>query len=255
MVGIFDSHAHYDDGAFDADREALLPRMHSEGVAQIMTCGCDLPSSQAAMDLAEQYDFIWFSAGFHPENEADATLADFKQLRTLLHHRKCRAVGEIGLDYYWTDACPKALQLERFEQQILIANEMDLPVIVHDREAHQDTFDLLQKHRPRGVVHCFSGSVEMMRELVKLGFYIGFNGVVTFKNARKPLEVAAQVPEERLLLETDAPYLAPVPLRGKRCDSTMIQYTAQRIAELRGVSVQTLINQANQNACRLFQIT
>lgn len=253
MKGIFDTHAHYDDEAFDEDRAELLNTLPQKGVDQIITCGCDIPSTQKAKELAERYDFIWFAAGFHPENEAGATLDDLETIRTFLRHPKCKAVGEIGLDYHW-DTCPRPLQAERFEQQILMAKEAGMPVIVHDREAHQDTFDLLKKHRPAGVLHCYSGSAEMMKEYVKLGFFIGINGVVTFKNAKKTAEVAAQVPLENLLLETDAPYLAPVPLRGKRCDSSMIAHTAARIAEIRDMDAAELIEKANQNARRLFRI-
>lgn len=253
MKGIFDTHAHYDDEAFDGVRDILLTGMQEAGVDQIMTCGCNLQSSLAAQKLAEQYPFVWYAAGFHPEDAAACTETDLDTIRGFLRHPKCKAVGEIGLDYHW-DTCPREIQLKRFEQQILIAKDMGLPVIIHDREAHQDTFELLKKHMPKGVLHCYSGSPEMMKELVKLGFYIGLNGVVTFKNARKAVEVAAQVPIDRLLLETDAPYLAPVPLRGKRCDSTMISYTAACIAAIRDMTMEDLLAVTNQNAREFFQI-
>ena len=166
---------------------------------------------------------------------------------------KVVAVGEIGLDYYWYTV-PKDVQIKAFERQLVLANELDLPVIVHDREAHADTMMLLQKHRPRGVLHCFSGSVETMQEAVKLGFYIGLGGAVTFKNAKKPLAVAAAVPLDRLLLETDCPYMAPVPFRGKRNDSSLIAYVAETIAAVRGMEPQVLIDQCRENADRLFQL-
>lgn len=254
MKGIFDTHAHYDDPAFDRDRDILLSRMQVQNVDQVMTCGCDVVSSLEAQRLAKEHDFIWYSAGVHPEEAAEATKADLERIRHLLLHPKCKAVGEIGLDYHW-DTCPREKQISFFEQQILMAKELELPVIVHDREAHQDTFDLLKKHSPKGVMHCYSGSTEMMQELLKLGFYIGFNGVVTFKNARKTAQAAEAVPIDRLLLETDAPYLTPVPYRGQRCDSTMIRSTAQRIAELRDIDIDELIQITNENACRLFEIS
>lgn len=252
IKGIFDSHAHYDDEAFDPDRNELLCKIHSENVDKIMTCGCDIASTISAKQLSEKFDFICFSAGFHPENEQNATNEDFETIRAFLSHQNCKAVGEIGLDYHYLDCCPKEIQLKLFEKQIIMANEHDLPVIVHDREAHQDTFHLLKKHKPRGVVHCFSGSREMMKEIVKLGMFIGINGVVTFKNARKSLEVAKEIPIDRLLLETDAPYLAPVPFRGKRCDSSLIEFTAQAIAQIRQIETDELISITNENATGLF---
>ena len=165
------------------------------------------------------------------------------------------ALGEIGLDYHYDDMAPKEVQRNLFERQLLLAKRKGLPVLVHDRDAHGDTLDLLRRHRPFGVVHCFSGSVEMMREVVALGMYVGLGGAVTFKNARVPLEVARAVPLERLLLETDAPYMAPVPFRGKRCDSTMIAFTAEKIAELRAVPVQELLDATCENAKRFFGLT
>lgn len=249
---IFDSHAHYDDRAFDSDRDQLLIQIHNANVEKIMTCGCDIVTTTVAKELSEKYDFICFSAGFHPENGAHATDSDIESIESFLSHPKCKAIGEIGLDYHYEDCCSREKQLDLFEKQLVMSREHDLPVIVHDREAHQDTFDLLKKHKPKGVVHCFSGSVEMMKEIVKIGMHIGLNGVVTFKNARKSLEVAKEVPIDRLLLETDAPYLAPVPLRGKRCDSSMISHTAGVIAEIRGITKDALIEITNENASRLF---
>jgi TatD DNase family protein len=172
-------------------------------------------------------------------------------MRVLYDDPKVIAVGEIGLDYYW-DTVPKDVQLAVFERQLILANELDLPVIIHDREAHGDTLALLQKHRPKGVLHCFSGSVEMMEEAVKLGLYIGLGGAVTFKNAKKPLAVAAAVPADRLLLETDCPYMAPVPFRGKRNDSSLIAYVAQVIAQLRNADAQALVDRCRENANRIF---
>ena len=253
LTGIFDTHAHYDDAAFDADRDELLASLKDKGVTRVINCGVDLKTSHTTLDLAHRYDFIYAAVGFHPEDCADVTDADFAAMRALYDDPKVVAVGEIGLDYYW-DTVPKDVQLAVFERQLLLANELDLPVIIHDREAHGDTLDLLRKHRPKGVLHCFSGSVETMEEAVKLGLYIGLGGAVTFKNAKRPLAVAAAVPADRLLLETDCPYMAPVPFRGKRNDSSLISYVAQVIADVRNEDAQALVDRCRENANRLFGI-
>ena len=247
---IFDTHAHYDDEAFDADRDELIERMHAYGVSGIVTCAYSDASAKAALELAHRYDFIYAAVGLHPENTDEGYRED--RIRAGLEDSRCVAVGEIGLDYHWHE--PNEVDLAAFEGQIKLALEYDKPVIVHDREAHADTFDMLKKHRPRGVVHCFSGSAEMARQLVRLGFYIGVGGVLTFKNARKAVEVAEAVPLERILLETDAPYMAPVPLRGKRCNSAMISLVAARLAEIKGCTLTEILTQTEQNAKTLFGI-
>lgn len=247
---IFDTHAHYDDEAFDADRDELIERMHAYGVSGIVTCAYNDASAKAALELAHRYDFIYAAVGLHPENTDEGYRED--RIRAGLEDSRCVAVGEIGLDYHWHE--PNEVDLAAFEGQIKLALEYDKPVIVHDREAHADTFDMLKKHRPRGVVHCFSGSAEMARQLVRLGFYIGVGGVLTFKNARKAVEVAEAVPLERILLETDAPYMAPVPLRGKRCNSAMISLVAARLAEIKGCTLTEILTQTEQNAKTLFGI-
>ncbi len=247
---IFDTHAHYDDEAFAADRDELLERMHAYGVSGIVTCAYNEASAKAALELAHRYDFIYAAVGLHPENTDEGYRED--RIRAGLEDSRCVAVGEIGLDYHWHE--PNEVDLAVFEGQIKLALEYDKPVIVHDREAHADTFDMLKKHRPRGVVHCFSGSAEMARQLVRLGFYIGVGGVLTFKNARKAVEVAEAVPLERILLETDAPYMAPVPLRGKRCNSAMISLVAARLAEIKGCTLTEILTQTEQNAKTLFGI-
>lgn len=254
MRGIFDSHAHYDAEAFDGDREELLDALPSGGVEGVICAADSLASARRCIALAERYPYIRAAAGIHPENAGAAREEEEEELRLLCRRPQVVAVGEIGLDYHYEDACPRETQKHWMERQLALAVELDLPVIVHDREAHEDTLRLLADKRPAGVVHCFSGSVEMMREVVRLGMYVGLGGVVTFKNARRPVEVAAAVPEDRLLLETDAPYMAPVPFRGKRCDSTMIAYTAARIAEIRGVSVEELLAATAANARRLFRL-
>ena len=252
MPGIFDSHAHYDDTAFDGDREALLASLPSRGVDGVVNAASDIPSARAGIRLAERYPYIWAAVGIHPQEADRAVDGDLEECRRLAAHPRVVAIGEIGLDYHYEDACPREKQRDWFRRQLELAVELDLPVVVHDREAHEDTLRLLREVRPRGVIHCFSGSVEMMREAVALGLYIGLGGAVTFKNARRPAEVAAAVPEDRLLLETDAPYMTPVPFRGKRCDSSHIAYTAARIAELRGCPVESLLAATQANARRLF---
>lgn len=254
MNGIFDSHAHYDDQRFEEDRAELLPRIHREGVEYIMTIGADLQSSRAACRIAEQYDFIYFAAGIHPEQAAEAPEDYLQALRRLAAHPKCRAIGEIGLDYYWAENPPKERQLALFEEQLLLARELELPVIIHDREAHADTMALLRKYRPRGVLHCFSGSAEMAGEVAALGMYIGFTGAITFKNARKAPQAAAAVPDDLLLIETDCPYMAPEPYRGKRCDSSMLPRVAERLAEIRGGSAEEIVQMTCRNARRLFGV-
>lgn len=246
---IFDSHAHYDDSKFDGCRDGLLSGLPEKGVCAVITCGCDLASSRAAIALAEEYDFIYAAAGVHPESLEGG---DFlPELERLLKHKKCVAIGEIGLDYYW-NSDNKELQRAAFEQQLILSKKLDLPVIVHDREAHADTLELLKKHRPKGVVHCFSGSPETAMEILKLGMYIGIGGVITFKNARRLPEVAEIIPADRLLVETDCPYLAPEPFRGRLCDSSMISYTARKIAELRHIGEEELLRQTKANAEKLF---
>ena len=250
---IFDTHAHYDDEKFDEDRDGLLQSLPSKGVVNIINCGCDLASSLKSIEFSEKYDYFYSAVGIHPSNITDASYDELEKIRELYSHPKCVAVGEIGLEYHY-DFVPKDKQLDIFEKQIILANELDLPVIVHDREAHEDTMNLLKKYKPKGVVHCFSGSAEMAKEVLKLGMYIGLGGAVTFKNARKPLEVAEIVPEDRLLLETDCPYMTPVPFRGQRNSSDLIAYSAEKLAEVRHTDTQKLIDTANENARRLFKI-
>ena len=253
LTGIFDSHAHYDQKRFDADREEVIAALAAAGVSRVMNAASDLPSSRDAMALAEQYPFFWCSVGIHPHEAEDAPADYLDQLRQLAKHPKVQAIGEIGLDYHY-DFSPRDIQRRVFEEQLILAKELDLPVIIHDREAHAETMELLTKYRPRGVVHCFSGSAEMAQQVAQLGMYVGFTGTVTFKNARKPLEAVAAVPEDRILMETDCPYMAPEPLRGRRCDSSMLPYTAAAMAAARGITPQQMVDIAARNACRLFGI-
>lgn len=253
MNNIFDSHAHYTDKAFNEDRENMLGSLKESGVCGIINCGADIESSVSSVDLASKYDYIYAACGIHPE-EADKTPENYIDiLRDLAKNEKCVAIGEIGLDYYWRQDT-KDLQKELFEKQILLSKELDLPIIVHDREAHGDTMEILKKHRPKGVLHCFSGSPETAAEVLKLGMYIGLGGALTFKNARKAVEVAQMLPLDRLLLETDCPYMAPVPMRGKRNNSGYIPFIAEKVAEIKGIDPQSVLDVTMENTKRLFNI-
>lgn len=251
---IFDTHSHYDDPKFDNDREILLSKMPQNGITKIVSCGCDLKTTEINKGLSEKFDFLYFAAGFHPENLNGATLRDLSKIEEYTRHPKCVAIGEIGLDYYWMDST-KDIQKQFFYEQIELSKQLDMPIIVHDRDAHGDTLEILKQTKPRGVVHCFSGSVEMAREIIKIGMFIGMNGVATFKNARKSLEVIKEIPIERLVLETDCPYLAPHPFRGKRNDSTLIPYVAERVGEVLNMNTQDVLNITNKNAHELYRLS
>ena len=250
---IFDTHAHYDDERFEEDRDEFLSSLPSLGVINVINCGCDLESSKKSIDLCNKFEYFYCAVGIHPSNITDNSYDELNAIKKLYSYEKCVAIGEIGLEYHF-DFVPKDVQLDIFEKQLILSKELDLPVIVHDREAHEDTMTLLKKYQPKGVVHCFSGSAEMAKEVLKLGMYIGLGGAVTFKNARKPLEVAEMLPLDRLLLETDCPYMTPVPFRGKRNSSDLIMYTAEKLAEVKAMDTQELINIANKNAKTLFEI-
>ena len=252
LKNIFDAHAHYDDMKFDEDRDSLLASMPEKGVAYIVNASVDLATAMTAIGYAEKYPFMFACAGIHPENLEGLPEDYIGRLTGLLKHPRVVALGEIGLDYYWD--IPKEPQLRVFEEQLRLSKELDVPVVIHDREAHGDVMELVRRYRPKGLMHCYSGSAEMLKEVIKLGLYISLGGTVTFKNARVPVEVAAAVPLDRLLLETDAPYLSPVPFRGKRNDSSNIAYTAARIAEIRGMDAQELINITTENAKRFYGI-
>ena len=250
---IFDSHAHYTDKAFNDDREIMLGSLRESGICGVINCGADIESSVSSVELANKYDYIYAACGIHPE-EADKIPENYIEiLKKLSRDEKCVAIGEIGLDYYWRQDT-KDLQKELFEKQILLSKELDLPIIVHDREAHGDTMEILKKNRPKGVLHCFSGSPETAAEVLKLGMYIGLGGALTFKNARKAVEVAQMLPLDRLLLETDCPYMAPVPMRGKRNNSGYITFIAEKVAEIKGIDPQSVLDITAENTKRLFNI-
>lgn len=236
---LFDTHAHYDDARFDGDRDALLRAMPGKNVGLIVNPGCDLPSSRMAVDMAHKYDFLYAAVGIHPENCADFAPEQIGALRALAAEDKVVAIGEIGLDYYWAENPPKELQQEVLRRQLALAQELHLPVIIHDRDAHADTLAIVEEFPAvRGVFHCFAGSAEMARELIKMGWLLSFNGAATFKNAKKAPEVIAAVPLDKLMIETDAPYLTPMPHRGERNDSSFVRFVAEKIAEIKGVSAQ-----------------
>ena len=252
MGYIFDTHAHYDDNAFNHDRFELLDRLFSGDVCGIVNQGTTVQTSRFSIELARRYDKMYAAAGIHPECANEKSMEELSVIRALCGDKKVVAVGEIGLDYYYD--VPKELQKEVFEAQLQLAEELSLPVVIHDREAHGDILELLKKHRPRGIVHCFSGSREMALEVVKLGMYIGMGGVVTFKNARKAVEVVDAVPAEYLVLETDCPYLAPAPYRGKRNDSSMIRFCAEKIAQIKGMDTDELLMLTAENARKVYNI-
>ena len=252
---IFDSHAHYDDEQFDPDRDELLgTRLPGAGVCGVLNMGSDFKGCEETLALTRRYEYVYGAVGIHPECARDLPEDWLSRIREMLSEEKIVAVGEIGLDYHWLDACPKERQQEVFAAQLALAKELSLPVAVHDREAHADTLRFLQEYQPAGVVHCYSGSWEMAQELLKLGLYLGIGGVVTFKNARHVVEVAQKMPLDRLLLETDAPYMAPVPHRGKRNDSSLIALVAEKIAELRGTTAEEILTAARENTKTLFGI-
>lgn len=259
MQNIFDSHAHYDDPRFDEDRDALLSSMASRGVRAIMNVGNTTHANIAGIELAKKYPFIYCSIGIHPDQAAEIAAQNSKDyldvMAQQLSYEKAMALGEIGLDYYYDDASPRDVQKKIFEQQLALAKDLQVPVIIHNRDAHADTLELLKKYRPQGIMHCFSGSAEIAKEVIKLGMYVGFTGVITFKNARRAIEAAAEIPLDRLLIETDCPYMAPTPFRGSRCDSTMLTQTVAKLAEIKGISPQELADQTCENACAVYRIS
>ncbi len=259
MARLFDTHAHYDDGRFDEIRSQILENITTptdicpSGVEYIMNVGCDLPSSEKCIELSEKYGFIYAAAGIHPHESGDVP-ADWQQkLLKLLEHPKVRAIGEIGLDFHY-DFSPREVQADIFEKQLILAEKMGYPVIVHDREAHGMTMDIISRRKAWGIMHSFSGSGEMAKELVKKGWYISYSGSVTFKNAVNLMQTVLEVPDDRLLLETDAPYLAPVPYRGKTNTSQYTYAIAQKLADIRHVDIEHIIEITSQNAKRIFKI-
>ena len=252
---IFDTHAHYDSTQFHEDREELLNSMKENGVGTILNSGASWKSVTEVVELAEKYPFIYAAVGLHPDEVGDLSEERFEFLKKQCQHEKVVAVGEIGLDYYWDNESHE-VQKEWFVRQLNLARELDLPVIIHSREAAEDTLNIMKEHGNglRGVIHCFSYSKELAEEYIKMGFHIGIGGVVTFKNGKKLKEIATSIPLERILLETDCPYLAPEPHRGKRNSSLYIPHIAQEIADLRGITYEEVVAQTEMNARNLFRI-
>ena len=252
---LFDTHAHYDDEAFDADRDAVLTALPEQGVGLILNPGCDVESSRKAVRYAAAYPHVYAAVGIHPENCGGCTAGDLDAIRALAQLPKTVAIGEIGLDYYWAENPPRDFQQQVLRQQLALARELALPVIIHDREAHADTLAIVREFPGvTGVFHCFSGSPEMARELLKMGWYLGFDGPVTYKNARRAPEVAAVTPLDRMLIETDSPYMTPVPYRGRRNDSGYVHLVAEKLAEWKGVTPEEMARVTTENGKRLFRI-
>ncbi len=253
-TNIFDTHSHYMDKAFDNDRMELLASLPENGVSRVLLAGCTPEDSAKSLQLAEQFPFLWCGVGVHPCHvDAKSEAEDLQKIASLTSHEKVKAIGEIGLDYYHTKD-NKELQTRMLCSQLELAESLDLPVILHLRDSIGDGLDIIRKYRPKGVIHCWSGAVETAKEAVKLGMYLGFGGVATYQNARKVVETLQWIPPEFMLLETDCPYLPPVPFRRQRCDSRMIPYTVERIAEIRNADPQELIDICCENGKRLFKI-
>ena len=252
---LFDTHAHMDDHAFDADRAQLLQSLPQQGLELVMNPGCSLESSRNACALARQYDYIYAAVGSHPDVADEVNAAVLDEYRRLVRDNpKVKAIGEIGLDYHYEDI-PRDIQKAAFRAQMALAAELDLPVIVHERDAHEDGMKIVEEFPTvKGVFHCYSGSGEMAKWLIARGWYIGFTGVLTFKNARKAIEVASAIPLDRLVLETDCPYMAPEPFRGKRNDPGKLYRMAERLAEIRGMTVEEIHTITTENGKRLYRM-
>lgn len=252
---IFDSHAHYDDESFDKDREEIINEIHNNNVIGVLNCGASLDGAKKSVELADKHDFIYAAVGIHPEFADNFDDSTIEELKTLAKHNKVRAIGEIGLDYYYDENPEIQIQKEVFRKQMKLAGELNLPVVIHDRDAHGDTLEIMKEFtNVKGVVHCFSGSVEFARECLKLGYFIGVTGVVTFKNSKKVVEVVKEVPLDKLLVETDCPYMAPTPFRGKRNRSDYIKYVIEKIAEIKNITVEEVENQTILNAKNLINL-
>ena len=255
---IFETHGHYDDTQFDEDREQLIAEFLEKDIDKVMNVGADMQSSRNSVELAGKYPHFYAAVGVHPSEVGELTEADIQELKSMVQdNSKVRAIGEIGLDYHFDDDPPRDVQKKWFVRQLELAQELAMPIIIHSRDAASDTMEILKRMdggRNGGVIHCYSYSVEQAREYIKMGFHIGVGGVVTFKNSRRLQEVVEDIPLEKIVLETDSPYMAPVPFRGKRCDSTMIRFTAEKMAEIKGVTPDKIQEICNNNAKILFAI-
>lgn len=254
-IPIFDSHSHYDDEAFDEDRYEVIKEISDAGVIGILNCGASLKGARDSVILANKYDFIYAAVGIHPSYAEEVNSDVLAEIEQLCSNEKVRAIGEIGLDYYWEENPSRDIQKEAFRAQMQLANNLALPVVIHDRDAHKDTLEIMKEFpEVKGVVHCFSGSVEFAKECLRLGYYIGFTGVITFKNAKKIMEVAREVPVDKILVETDCPYMAPTPYRGKRNQSPYIIQILGKIAEIKEIPIEILNNQIISNTKQLLRI-
>ena len=251
---LFDTHAHLNDPAFDADREELMAGLADKGVGLVMNAGCSLQSSRDIIQMAEKYPWLYASVGSHPDSADEVNEEVIEAFRELCKHEKVKAIGEIGLDYYYEDI-PRDIQKQAFRMQMQLATELDMPVIIHEREAHDDGMRIIKEFpKVHGVFHCYSGSAEMARQLVNMGWYIGFTGVLTFKNARKAVETAASIPLDRIVIETDCPFMAPEPYRGKRNDPGYLPRMAEKLAEIRNLPVEEVHRITFENGKRLYRI-
>ena len=252
---LFDTHTHVNDPAFDEDREQLLQELPQKGITMMLNAGCCLNSSKDCVALAEKYDYIYASVGSHPDAADEVNDEVLEEYRRLCReHPKVRAIGEIGLDYYYEDI-PREIQKKAFTMQMELAKALDMPVIVHERQAHDDGMTIVKQFpKVKGVFHCYSGSAEMARQLTNMGWYIGFTGVLTFKNARKAVETAAAIPLDKIVIETDCPFMSPEPFRGRRCDPSRVALVAEKLAEIRGLSVEEIQKITFENAKRLYRI-
>lgn len=251
MIRVFDTHTHYDDSAFEPDRDALLASLPEKGICGVLNCGASLEGCEASARLAEKYGFVYAAVGIHPENVSEFTPEAFERVKALARLPKCVAIGEIGLDYHW-EGYDKAAQKQAFLAQLELAEELKKAVVIHNRDSLADIMDIVRAKPPKGVFHCFCESVETARFLLDRGLYLGFGGVTTFKNARKAVESVRYAPMDRILLETDCPYMAPEPCRGSRNDSSLLHFVAQRIAEIKGLDPDEVADTAADNARKLF---
>jgi len=251
---MFDSHAHYDDKAFDDDRHKIIKEVHNEGVEYILNAGCNIDASKVSIELSRKYDFIYSAVGIHPHDSERVEKNYIDILTTLSKNEKVVAIGEIGLDYHY-DFSPRDVQKKVFIEQINLAKELNLPTIVHDRESHEDIINILEQEKPKiGIMHCYSGRYDLAKKVLKLGFYIGIGGPITFNNAKKAIEVVEKVPIEYILCETDCPYLTPVPFRGQRNDSRYVKYVIEKIAQIKNMDYEVTQKILTNNAKRLFNI-
>lgn len=252
---LFDTHAHFDDEQFDADRDEVLKSLKSYGVGNIVNIGSSMKTSHTSVALAEKYDFVYATVGVHPSETGELCEADIEELKRLAANPKVRAIGEIGLDYHYHDDVEPSIQKKWFVRQLKLAKELDMPVIIHDRESKGECLEILKEHKiSNGVVHCFSGSAETAREILNLGMMISFTGVLTFKNAKKAIAACAAVPLDRLMIETDCPYMSPEPHRGKRNFSGYVEFVARKMADIKGVSYDELVGITERNAKRFYGI-